>query len=59
MFSFALWKAEVKEVPPHKIVDLPSAILVANNFLRTYSKVQIILNDKAVIKEFTNPTLGV
>lgn len=57
MFTFALWKGGNKTTPPQKLPDMEQSIIVANHFLSEYSKVQIILNGKVVVKELTNPTL--
>ena len=56
MFTFVLWKGNIKTIPPHKTLDMAMALSLSNNFLKAYSKVQVLSED-GVIKEFINPNV--
>jgi hypothetical protein len=54
MFTFKLYKGEYVTIPPNKANDQNTALIMAGHFIKDYHKVEVILNDKVVIKTLEN-----
>lgn len=54
MFTFKLYKGEDCTVPPNTTMYQNTALTMAGHFIKDYNKVEVLLNDKVVIKTLEN-----
>ena len=56
IFTFKMYIGENVTTPPQKIPDINAALLMAGHFIKSYSKVEVILHNNVVVKTLTNDT---
>ena len=54
MFTFKFYVGDKVSVPNNRVPDINAACMMAEHWIANYEKIEVIFNEKVVVKTLTN-----
>lgn len=54
MFTFKFYVGDTFSIPKNRVPDINAACMMAEHWIANYEKIEVIFNEKVVVKTLTN-----